>query len=224
MTIDTDGPLAMYRELKVKRLADFPTDADLRTMVTVYRGGEPIVNVLQGPGLYAAREALYITAALFRPELLVLVADTYCLSLDDKEEHDHVEQGDLTDRWLAGQRKGLTEALVVQAMDLAGEYRMTVQPYRVTPSGRITWKDPYEINTVELDGALTDAMRQGWADGELWRAKVAQAAHDAGYGMDEADPHIDRAAAMHVAEEGHAVFLLGTGELFVPTTEGDEGG
>jgi hypothetical protein len=220
--IDTARALTMYRELKYDRLRDFPTDADLRTLATVWRHDEAVVHLIQGPGPEAARDMVYLAASLFRPELLVLVADAYALDLDDQDRGRSWEQGDLTEHWKRGRRKGLTEVLMVQAMNRAGEYRLTIQPYRITLTG-ITWKDPYDPDTLQVGGALTDAMREGWAEGELWRTTVAEAADVAGIDEAARDYHTDRAAARFVVQNGgHAVMLLGTGEFFVAGVADDD--
>ena len=90
--------------------------------------------------------------------------------------------------------------------------RAQVEQIRVTDSS----PDGAVRVTVDSSGALTDALREGWADGEQWRKTVAAAGEFAEVDEVERDRQTDQVAARYMAETGgHAVMLLQTGEFYV---------
>lgn len=97
---------------------------------------------------------------------LTFVSDAYAaLTVRPEEAGELVQRGAVSARWEAGDRDGLTEALIVTSVSRAGELVMLVWTYEEL-AGELSWApEPFELPTP--GGIVADALRSAFAKVEL---------------------------------------------------------
>jgi hypothetical protein len=191
-------------------------EVDLITHVVVVRGGRNMALVYAGPsGPMGGRRAGYIAAALMRPDELYVVADTiFSKTSVSKEELDDIKPGSMVDAWRRGERKGLSEGLMMQRFDRTGLLEIRGFPY-VRMGATVTWGEPRIMThkADELSGAIADYIADGFTEQVrlfgVIEPLALKAAEQMGLPPDERDKYIDRACAQRAsASDGGIVVML----------------
>jgi hypothetical protein len=188
-------------------------DADLHTHVVVVRDGEPVALVYAGDaGPLSPRRAGYLAACFMRPDELFFISDSISTegSIPPEEAEDY-EAGSMFAAWKRGDRKGLTEALVIWRFVREGGVEAWSYPY-VRDKTHITWGEPRDMHGAV--GAVADLVGDGWKAGdEFWSGPIGGLILAEGKKLDadgvEAEWHTDRACARVASErDGGTVIVL----------------
>lgn len=138
-----------------------PELCDLIGFCVVVRAGEQVAICHEGPGPESARRLVYWAACLFCPDELVFVADARFRALAADET---IKHGEIQDAWEAGQRAGITEALVVTSLSPSQAPRLVAFPYE--RQGKILRWLPVMSLPYAIDGAIVEHARLGFAAAE----------------------------------------------------------
>lgn len=148
------------RELKEHIVVNGPEDVPVLATAVMPQGAFQLpvyemcerMNTRPPQALAMALEA--VTGALGRPIAVVLLLETLFRKIEHEEDHVPLRPGEMSERWDAGDREGLLEALVV-TFATATQYRSEFMPYHYG-DGSVVWDE----------GSTTDTP-EGWPDGEL---------------------------------------------------------
>lgn len=157
MNIDQalDEAVAVYRETREQYADDdlvamllLVDDQDRKMVMALAVDGNPI-NYLQ-----------QILAELDPPpRIVVFQADGYQFVPTDEYPHAERYVGRLHELYAEG-HPCVLDALTISAIDINGERRMSIHPYRFTDGG-IEWLEPKRAEGDNCDGRAFDAMYRG---------------------------------------------------------------
>jgi hypothetical protein len=188
---------------------------DLVNHAVVVRDGRNMALVYQGPsGPLGGRRAAYLAAALFRADEVYMIADTIGSKVAVKpEDLDAIKPGSMVEAWERGERKALTEGLMMQRFDRTGLLEIRLYPY-VRMGATITWHEPrvMEHEVERLSGAIAEHVAEGFDEGkrlfDIIEPLAVKAAIAMGLPVEERQMHIDRACAMRASESDGGIVVI----------------
>ena len=206
---------AAKTELVAKyRPGDPEQTMDLTTHAIVVRAGVHIALVEAGPtGPLGPRRACYLAASLMRPDELYVITETVSQA--------GIAAGDLVERWNAGDRKGLSETLMVHRYVGGTLVQVIDHPY-TRMGALVTWREPEPYDDVrDWGGALGDEVARGWAKGlAFWKSHNAATGIPDGLDGPMREHFIDHMAAAQASGADHGrVVLLECGDMFLDGVE-----
>lgn len=230
------------KERHVRQVKGKPGHTDIQTVIESYRGDDLVATVFLPPDRDAMLEAAWIAARGFSADVIAVTMETYqgtaTTTGDDREAWDRgeipqmlnpltgkpLEQGDLTDLALNhdGIARGwVTEALVTQVLNRAGDSKFVTQPYRIV--GReVEWTPLPDTLREDMDSegfdyrgivpeSLADAMRADTIDQVVAKETLLSMGTLSGLGEERARAHADVAAVRVISERlarKHVMVLL----------------
>jgi hypothetical protein len=203
----TERAVAIFRQVKEQAVgAGRP---DVPAQVGVFRDGAIVAIVVVGPGPEDAIARMAFTAVVgFRADTIALVSDSFqAVIAEDGEVPEWLRSGEMQQRWEAGLTEGITEALVVIAMN-AENSRSVCVPY-VTAERSVMWDDTYPMR---MDGGLLATISDAFAVRPEYAATGAASAAILALDDDAYRLRADAAAVRRLTIDGCRVAWVGTAE------------
>jgi hypothetical protein len=208
--IALDNVAELARRYKVEQVRkhggadEHPGDSDLPPVALVVQDGAVIAEIHGAGDMDAPRSIAFWGAAMWGDDAEVLLI-TDSVRASDPEGAPAPAQGDLSRRWISGDREGLEECLVVVRMAPDQPASMMLFPYERT--GRsLKWTSDQHDKIGKIEGGVPDAYVDGLAQhrAALPEMKRTMAAAARGMGKEATDWHMNRAMARFVSSQ-HAV-------------------
>lgn len=163
------------RRMKQERVAKYglyknEEKSDLANFCVCVRQGETIALVQSDmASTDSVRQIVYHSAVLMPVDEVFLVGDSRFMTgqEEDKERLAKLQQGELQERWQAGNREGITEGLMITRFPVLGPPEFRGYPYR-RQGKKLTWGPVMDTGTLE-GGAIPAAAARGFAKRkEFW--------------------------------------------------------
>lgn len=182
----------------------------LLAQVMACRAGMPICQLISDPEVEdAIAPTLFQGAALFRADELFLIADGITHAREAwGEGFGSYRRGRMQERWYAGEREGLTEALIISRFAPGQAPQLALFPYLIDTYGGLVWLEPLAPGDVSADGFLPDVARQGFDAARRVAAAFEEPPELAELPETERELVKDRAAA-RAASQAEGVGLVG---------------
>jgi hypothetical protein len=174
----------IVRRMKQQKVAEFGDDpdeseCDLMGFVACVRAGRQLFAIYHGAGPQAPRQAAAWSAMMLSCDEIFVIADSYFMemkldegegllpkSIEVQEEefyrnHPEVKPGFLQDAWLAGNRDGISEAILIQRYAIIGPPLQA--QYSYTRTGRkLVWNKIHTVGADNIRGAIDDYVKEGF--------------------------------------------------------------
>ena len=187
------------RRMKLERVRDFGDTGsdmvDLPGSTLVVRGGH-VIAVIYGDGPNGARAGAYWAALMWAADEVISLSDTLARTVKVAGE---MHQGDISRAWQAGQREGISEAILAVVVTRDGAIAHFF-PYQRT-GRQLRWLPPGG-RTDDVEGAVVDYARDGFGKAKDATQGLEEAAREI-HGPDEAPPAglIERVVARMISQQ-----------------------